>query len=279
MGLSGFGYNGHVFWDTELWMYPPLLILQPEIARSLLDYRYERLDAAKQNAFAHGFEGAMYPWESAGDGSEDTPVWVLTGPFEHHITGCIGWAFWKYYQVTKDKKADPDWNHVADNIPILKLSNGVTSEHASYHGEEIKQADVNLLSYPLTLITDKDQIRKDLEYYEPRMSSEGPTMGAAILSILHNRLGNVQRAAEIFSESYKPNEVPPFGVISETRRGTNPYFATGAGGMLQAVLSGFGGLEITDDGIIQKKIAIPKGWKKLKIMGVGTDNKTYISSN
>jgi len=105
MGLSGLGYNGHVFWDTELWMFPSLLMMQPDIAESLLNYRYERLDAAKQNAFAHGYKGAMFPWESAEDGSEDTPVWALTGPFEHHITGCIGWAFWKYYEVTQDK----DW--------------------------------------------------------------------------------------------------------------------------------------------------------------------------
>ena len=103
MGLSGLGYNGHVFWDTEIWMYPPLLMLQPDIARSILEYRYERLEMAKQNAFAHGYEGAMYPWESADDGSEDTPVWALTGPFQHHISGDIGWACWHYYLVTGDK--------------------------------------------------------------------------------------------------------------------------------------------------------------------------------
>ena len=92
MGLSGLGYNGHVFWDTELWMYPPLLMLQPEIARSLLEYRYERLEAAKQNAFSHGYKGALFPWESADDGAEETPVWAITGPFEHHIAGDIAWA-------------------------------------------------------------------------------------------------------------------------------------------------------------------------------------------
>jgi trehalose/maltose hydrolase-like predicted phosphorylase len=69
MGLSGLGYNGHVFWDTELWMYPPILILQPEIARSLLEYRFERLEMAKRNAFSHGYAGAMFPWESSADGS------------------------------------------------------------------------------------------------------------------------------------------------------------------------------------------------------------------
>src|SRR5678815_3122976 len=86
MGLSGLGYNGHVFWDTELWMFPSLLVLHPEIAKSMIEYRYQRLEAAKRNAFANGFKGAMFPWESAETGVEETPVWALSGPFEHHIT-------------------------------------------------------------------------------------------------------------------------------------------------------------------------------------------------
>ncbi len=52
MGLSGLGYNGHVFWDTELWMYPALLVLHPELAKSMMEYRFQRLDAAKRNAFS-----------------------------------------------------------------------------------------------------------------------------------------------------------------------------------------------------------------------------------
>ena len=347
MGLSGLGYNGHVFWDTELWMYPPLLIMQPGMARSLLEYRFERLDAAKQNAFAHGYKGAMFPWESAADGSEDTPVWALTGPFEQHISGCIAWAFWKYYQLTGDKhflaeraypvlseiatfwasrveregpgnyhiknvvaadewaeniddnaftnavailslqyatqaaeilglEANPDWMHVADNIPILKFEDGVIREHATYEGEEIKQADVNLLSYPLEFVSSREQIQRDLEYYTPRLSPTGPAMGAAILSILNNRLGRIKTAEEVFLNSYRLNEVPPFGVLAETAGGTNPYFATGAGGMLQAVISGFGGLVIRDEGLIQLESSIPESWGKLIISGAGADEATYI---
>jgi trehalose/maltose hydrolase-like predicted phosphorylase len=104
MGLSGLGYNGHVFWDTELWMYPSILVLHPEIAKSLVEYRYQRLDAAKRNAFSKGYKGAMYPWESAETGVEETPVWALSGPFEHHITACVGIAAWNYYCVTQDKQ-------------------------------------------------------------------------------------------------------------------------------------------------------------------------------
>lgn len=350
MGLSGLGYNGHVFWDTELWMYPPLLVLHPEIARSLLEYRFQRLDAARANAFAHGFRGAMFPWESAADGSEDTPVWALTGPFQHHITGCVGWAFWKYYEVTHDKEwlrtrgwpvlkevadfwasrverkgpgryeinnviganewqenidnnaftngmaittlryaaraarelglePDPDWEHVADNIPILKFPDGTTRENATYDGVPIKQADVNLLAYPLEIVTRREDILRDLHYYEPRLSPEGPAMGPAILSVLYARLGQADKAWELFVRSYKPNEVPPFGVLAETAGGTNPYFATGAGGMLQAVLFGFGGLHITDEGIVQLPSVLPPHWKRLVITGTGTDGKRFEKVN
>jgi protein-glucosylgalactosylhydroxylysine glucosidase len=346
MGLSGLGYNGHVFWDTELWMYPPLLALQPQIARSLLEYRYLRLDAARQNAFSHGYKGAMFPWESSDEGTEDTPVWALTGPFQHHITGCVGWAFWKYYQVTHDKEwlttrgypvlkevadfwasrverkgpgkyeinnviganeweenidnnaftngmaitalryatlaatelgltADPDWNHVADNIPILKFPDGTTRENASYGGVDIKQADVNLLAFPLEIVTDRTQVEKDLKYYEPRMSVNGPAMGNSVLSTLYSRLGNPEKSYDLFIKSYKPNQVPPFGVLAETAGGTNPYFATGAGGMLQAIIFGFGGLQITDKGIVQLKSALPSKWKSLQIKGAGIDEKDF----
>jgi trehalose/maltose hydrolase-like predicted phosphorylase len=103
MGLSGLGYNGHVFWDTDLWMYPAMLVLHPEIAKSMIEYRFQRLEAAKRNAFSKGFKGAMFPWESAETGVEETPVWALSGPFEHHITACVGIAAWNYYCVTQDK--------------------------------------------------------------------------------------------------------------------------------------------------------------------------------
>jgi trehalose/maltose hydrolase-like predicted phosphorylase len=347
MGLSGLGYNGHVFWDTELWMYPALLVLQPEMAKSMIEYRYQRLDAAKRNAFSKGYKGAMFPWESAETGVEETPVWALSGPFEHHITGCVGIAAWNYYCVTQDKtwlkeKGYPilsatadfwasrverngqgkydiknvvaadewaenvdnnaftnaaaranlqfateaakvlgiapntDWMNVAVNIPILKFPDGVTKEHATYNGEGIKQADVNLLSYPLKEVTDPAAILKDLQYYETRVPNEGtPAMTQAVFTTLYARLGNADKAYYWFKDAYIPNLNPPFRVIAETKGGTNPYFATGAGGILQSVLMGFGGIEITPKGLVQIKSVLPKGWKSLTITGVGPEKKTF----
>jgi protein-glucosylgalactosylhydroxylysine glucosidase len=348
MGLSGLGYNGHVFWDTELWMYPALLVLHPEMAKSLIEYRYRRLEAARRNAFSHGYKGAMFPWESAETGVEETPVWALSGPFEHHITADVGMAAWNYYCVTQDKawleekgwpllqatadfwasrverngsghfdiknvvaadewaenvdnnaftnaaaKANlyaaaeaakllgiapnADWKLVADNIPILKMSNGVTQEHATYNGEGIKQGDVNLLPYPLKEITDPAQIKKDLDYYASRVPAEGtPAMTQAIFALLYARIGDAEKAAHFFKDSYVPNLNPPFRVIAETKGGTNPYFGTGAGGILQAVMMGFGGLDITPKGIIQIKTTLPAGWKSLTLKGIGVERKTYV---
>ncbi len=348
MGLSGLGYNGHVFWDTDIWMFPVYLMLHPEIARSLMDYRFERLESAKRNALSHGFKGAMYPWESAGAGIEETPVWALTGPFEHHITACVALAAWNYYCVTQDKNwlkekgwpilsatadfwssrverngagkydiknvvaadewaenidnnaftnaaakanlhnatksaillgitANPDWELVAKNIPILKFPDGTTKEHATYKGEGIKQADVNLLAYPLKEITDQNQIKADLEYYNKRIPNAGtPAMTQAIFTLLYARLGDSLKAYQWFKDAYVPNLNLPFRVIAETKGGTNPYFATGAGGVLQSVIMGFGGLDISPEGIVQIKSILPEKWKKLTITGVGTEAKTFV---
>jgi protein-glucosylgalactosylhydroxylysine glucosidase len=346
MGLSGLGYNGHVFWDADLWMFPALLVLHPEMAKSMIEYRYERLDAAKKNAFAHGYKGAMFPWESAASGVEETPVWALSGPFEHHITACVGLAAWNYYCVTQDKvwlrekgwpilsatadfwasrverngpgqfeirnvvaadewaenvdnnaftngaakvllqhadeaaailgiRADPDWMLVSENIPVLQF-NGVTREFAGYNGEGIKQADVNLLAYPLKLITDPIQVRKDLVYYQSRVPNKGtPSMTQAIFALLYARLGQGDTAYHFFKDAYIPNLNPPFRVIAETKGGTNPYFATGAGGILQSVIMGFGGLDITPAGIVQVPSKLPPGWKKLTITNIGPGKKNY----
>ncbi|MGL5938441.1 MAG: glycoside hydrolase family 65 protein [Phocaeicola sp.] len=349
MGLSGLGYNGHVFWDTDFWMFPPMLLLHPEMAKSMIEYRYNRLEMAKKNAFSYGYKGAMYPWESAGAGVEETPIWALTGPFEHHITACVAIAAWNYYLVTQDKqwlkekgwamleataqfwcsrveKNDKGeyeiknvvaadewaenvdnnaftnaaarvnlecatlcaeqlgitppaiWMEIAKNIPIRQLANGVTSEYDSYQGEPIKQADVNLLAFPLKVITDKDQIRKDLEYYEVRVpQKETPAMTQAIFSLLYSRLGDAKKANFFFKDSYEPNLLPPFRVISECKGGTNPYFITGAGGILQTIMMGFGGIDIQPNGeIVQIESVMPSRWKKLTIKGVGTEKKSYI---
>lgn len=348
MGLSLQGYNGHIFWDTELWMYPPILLLNQDIARSMLDYRFDRLPAARKKALAYGYRGAMFPWESDDSGEEATPTHALTGPFEHHITADIGIACWNYYCVTRDvrwlqregypllkeiadfwtsrvtrnqdgsysihnvtgadeyangvtdnaftngaaslalkyacqaaeicgEKVPEIWREIGENIRVLQFENGVTREHSTYKGEMIKQADANLLAYPLGVITDEYRQRQDLEYYAERIDQkDGPAMSYSVYCVQYARMGEADKAYEMFRRCYEPNLRKPFGVISETPTSNNPYFMTGAGGLLQAVLNGFCGLQITDEGIVQLPSALPSHWKRVTVTGVGSDKKTYV---
>jgi trehalose/maltose hydrolase-like predicted phosphorylase len=127
-------------------------------------------------------------------------------------------------------------------------------------------------------ITDPKQIKKDLDYYSARVPNEGtPAMTQAIFTLLYARLGEQDRAYHFFKDAYIPNFLPPFNVLAETKGGTNPYFATGAGGILQSVLNGFGGLEITPTGITQIKSTMPKQWKSLTLKGIGPEKKTFVA--
>lgn len=111
--LSGLGYKGHVFWDTELFVVPPLILTQPAIARNLLMYRYHLLPGARKKARDNGCEGAMYPWESTDTGEETTPQWsnpqpdgtrirIWTGDSEQHIATDIAYAIVMYWRWTGD---------------------------------------------------------------------------------------------------------------------------------------------------------------------------------
>lgn len=102
-GLSSDGYNGHVFWDSETWMYPTLLATEPDVARATLRYRLDRLAAARRYAAETGSAGARFPWESALTGGEDTPVFARTGELEVHVSADVSLAFHQYWLATGDR--------------------------------------------------------------------------------------------------------------------------------------------------------------------------------
>ena len=115
-GLTGEGYKGHSFWDTEIFILPHFILTQPAAARSLLEYRYKGLYGARKKAKENGYEGAMYPWEAAWiDDGEVTPLWggadivtgkpipILTGMIEQHITADVAFGVNLYYMVTGDE--------------------------------------------------------------------------------------------------------------------------------------------------------------------------------
>jgi beta-phosphoglucomutase family hydrolase len=110
-GLHGEAYRGHIFWD-ELFILPFYNIHFPETARQILMYRYNRLDKAKEYAKQYGFEGAMFPWQSGSDGSEETQILHLNplsgkwgddhSSLQRHVSLAIAYNVWQYVNTTGD---------------------------------------------------------------------------------------------------------------------------------------------------------------------------------
>ncbi|SDO90047.1 glycosyl hydrolase family 65 protein [Actinacidiphila guanduensis] len=123
-GLSSDGYNGHVFWDMETWMYPALLAQYPDIAQTADTYRQKLLPAAEAAAAAlstpqQPIKGAKFPWESSLTGKESIPPGNNEGNDEIHIDSDIALAQWQYYEASGDTawlrdKAWPVLKDIAD---------------------------------------------------------------------------------------------------------------------------------------------------------------------
>ncbi len=100
-GLSAKHWSGNVFWDSDLWMFPVLGLLHPSLARGFIAYRHDTLEGARRNARAEGYEGAMFPWQSAEFGDETIPDLVFH--HQHHVISDIALAQWWYWQITGDE--------------------------------------------------------------------------------------------------------------------------------------------------------------------------------
>jgi beta-phosphoglucomutase family hydrolase len=110
-GLHGEAYRGHIFWD-EVFCLPFYNLHFPETAKSVLLYRYRRLDKAREYAAANGYRGAMFPWQSGSDGSETTQRYHLNplsnswdedhSHLQRHVSIAVAYNIWNYYWTTRD---------------------------------------------------------------------------------------------------------------------------------------------------------------------------------
>jgi trehalose/maltose hydrolase-like predicted phosphorylase len=112
--LTGRAYEGHVFWDVEIFKLPFYLHTCPEVARSLLLYRLHTLDGARRRAGELGYRGACFAWESTVTGDDVTPttirlkttgkeIPIFTGPQQIHVTADVAHAVWRYWDATRDR--------------------------------------------------------------------------------------------------------------------------------------------------------------------------------
>ncbi len=110
-GLHGEAYRGHIFWD-ELYILPLYNLFFPDVAKSILNYRIQRIEKARNYAKEYGYKGAMFPWQSGSDGREETQTIHLNpisgewgddySSLQRHISIAIAYNTWYYFQVTND---------------------------------------------------------------------------------------------------------------------------------------------------------------------------------
>ncbi len=161
-GLHGEAYRGHIFWD-EIFILPFYTLKLPEISKAMLMYRYRRLDAARKYAKQHGYKGAMFPWQSGSDGTEQTQIIHLNplngqwgddnSSLQRHVSIAIAFNVWEYFHVTNDMdfllnyglemfleicrfwESKTEWNEVRNRYDIKKVM-GPDEFHEKYPDAE-----------------------------------------------------------------------------------------------------------------------------------------------
>ncbi|RQD70302.1 MAG: glycoside hydrolase family 65 protein [Tindallia sp. MSAO_Bac2] len=101
-GLTGEGYQGHYFWDTEIYIMPFFLYTQPDIARKLLEFRYHILPKARERAWTlFRKKGALYPWRTIA--GEECSSYFPAGTAQYHLNADIAYSIKKYWEATADE--------------------------------------------------------------------------------------------------------------------------------------------------------------------------------
>jgi trehalose/maltose hydrolase-like predicted phosphorylase len=165
MGLSSAGYYGHIFWDSDTWMFPSLVVIHPDVARSLVAFRARTLPAARANARANGFRGAMYPWEADELGNETTPYFAIQNAhLEIHVNGDVALAQWQYYLAT----ADSSWL-ARSGFPVISETADFWVSRSSFDSSDQRYHIRNVVSVSEGLVGVSDDAytnavaRKNLE--------------------------------------------------------------------------------------------------------------------
>jgi trehalose/maltose hydrolase-like predicted phosphorylase len=351
VGLSAGGYNDHVFWDAETWMYPTLLAQHPDEASTVVDYRYRTRAGAARNAESTGYDGMRFAWESALTGDEVTPGWAETGELEQHVTSDVALAQWQYYLATGDtdwllergwpvlrgaatfwasraeegddgfhithvegpdeenwpvddevytnataattlrlatraaemvgKAAPARWAEVADGLVVQEPEAlggfpAVRPEFRDYAGQQVKQADAVLLTYPWEYDQDRSVDRSNLDYYALRYDPDGPAMTDSVNSVVAAQLGQGCSDWTYTRRSVDPFATPPYEQFTEARSGQGVFtFLTGEGGFLQEFLYGYSGLRWRADGIALDPTLPPKLSRGLHLTGLHWQGRTF----
>ena len=351
-------YRGHVMWDIEMFAVPPLVLTNPEAARSLLNYRAERLQAARHNASMSGYRGAQFPWESSPRyGEESAPGEGAASAHEHHVSMDVAFAFSQFLHATHDWEwgrkrawdvlaevaawiasrgveteqgfeirkvngiaernetvdnnafvnmaaavalreafalarplghtADPRWERLATSMFLRIDRNGVIRNHDRYRPGEEKgetpEAAAGL--FPLNFECGPAVERATLDYYL-RLADKyvGAPMLSALLGVYAARLGDRERALELFERGYADFVIDPFALTTEYAQAVFPEqpvagpFTANLGGFLTSCLYGLPGVQLRSgepEGWCTRPVTLPKGWSELHVDRLLARGRTF----
>lgn len=157
------GYVGHIFWDSDSWIFPALVLLHPQRAKSLVRFRERTLPAARQRARARGLEGAMYPWEAdPQDGSEQTPHFAhVLGEREIHVNADVAIAQWQYYLASGDQAwlREHGWPVIHDIARYWASRASWDKAHARYEIRHVTSVEESYNDVPNDTFTNVDAAR------------------------------------------------------------------------------------------------------------------------
>lgn len=191
-GLSGEGYKGHCFWDTEIFLLPYYMFTDPEAARKLEEYRYLSLPGAHRKAKENGYRGAMFPWESAWlDDGETCPLYmgtdivtgkpikVWSGIIEQHISADVAFGAWQYGVITGDVDFMERYGYeLIMDTAIFWSSRLEPGEDGRYHINDVVGPDEyheHVNDNAFTNYMAAWNLRKAIEYYE-MLKAEKPEL-------------------------------------------------------------------------------------------------------
>ena len=178
------------------------------------------------------------------------------------------------------KPIDPKWTRVAAGLGFRRLpGSGVIQSHDRFTDKsKSKQADALLLVHPGEMEMKEGDLKALYDFYSARVIPSGPAMTESIHAIAAARLGNDVEAMRHFRESYRPFVRSPYMTFSEKRSRDNLCFLTGAAGVIESVLYGFGGLQLTSaspDRPLIRQPRVPEEWKSLRLRNLQWNGRKW----
>jgi trehalose/maltose hydrolase-like predicted phosphorylase len=269
---SGFSDGRHVIADAG---YGALLVMQS--SSSITDKRtaLQVLTQAADELVKLGFKSG--PPSSFGKvtGPDELNMGVEENAYTNAMAKKVLTAATTFSRAA-GKPINERWNVLANELVIPMTSQGNIAKCKNDDGKKTKQADGELALWPGDATSDVSLLGKSFDYHKTRPIKNGPAMTDAIHTLIAARLGRAKEAEENFNDSYKPFLRGPFMLFSEKRSMDRCVFVTGLGGLIQSVVYGYAGLELSGNKpIATQNPALPATWKKLTLKGIHHRGNRY----